>query len=85
VHTVRVSNSPSPVHMARALGNEPLWLDLGCLCDIVENCFGQYNLSCVNGVENSSNCIGHSIRVTIVYPFVCSEITRSIINMVSRL
>jgi hypothetical protein len=83
VHTVRVANSPPPVHMARAFCNESLGLDLR-LYDIVDNCFRQFNLSRVNAVENTTNCIGDWIHVTVVYRVVCSEITRTIINVVAR-
>ena len=77
VYTVRVLNSPLPVHMCRA------WVRLRSY-DIAENCFGQFNLSHVNAVENSPNCIGYLIHVTVVYPVVCSGITRRIISIVAR-
>jgi hypothetical protein len=54
------------------------------LYDIVHNCFGQFNLSRVNAFENTPNCIGYSMHVTVVYPVVCSEVTPRVINVVAR-
>jgi len=34
--------------------------------------------------ENTPNCIGYSMHVTVVYPVVFSEVTRRIINVVAR-
>jgi len=51
--------------------------------DIVDNCFGQFNLSRGNAVANTPNCIRYSIHVTVVYPVGCSEITRKITNVVA--
>jgi hypothetical protein len=82
VYTVRVANSPPPVHMAGAFCNESLGLDLRSY-DTVDSCFGQFNLSRVNAVENSPNCVRYSFRVTVVYPVVCSEIARRITNVVA--
>ena len=49
--------------------------------DIVDNCFGQFNLSRGNAFEHTPNCVGYSINVTVVYSVGCSEITRRIANV----
>ena len=51
------------------------------LCD---HCFGQFNLSRVNAIENTPYFMGYAIHVTVVYPVVCSEITHRITDVVAR-
>lgn len=51
--------------------------------DIVDNCFGQFNLSRDNAFENTPNCVGYSIHVTVAYPAECTEFTCGITNVMA--